>query len=378
MSSGLQESLRWLTLPLLGAALCGVAGCNGPSVFILHSPAQPTNAQTVTYTATAQDADGVSSIEIWENRNALTTCNGGMQCATPVSTSLLRTCNFAPTQANANCAFTTASGYPDGSFIGYRTVARDKGGNKAEEGWIYFAAGAFPWPNNPIPVYGKGAPAEKVDLVFIPDPDYGGNNNQFIQDVTSLLANGYLSTSIFAIDVRTWRGLWNFYVTYQTGDAQGFGSGCNAAPANWTNLRTIVNSGGILHTVALRDCSGIGDGSLFSVRTGATFTNPTSLHETGHSVFSMADEYCCDGGYWNIGPEANLFNSLANCQSNATSHSWPTTDCVKLGTTVSWWRSDGAGDLMANNNSNANRYGRSDQGRVYWLYFDQCIGAPGC
>ena len=357
--------------------LAGLAACEGPNVFVLHSPIQPSNTQPVTYTATAVDSDGVASIEIWEDRNTLTTCSNGMQCATHVSTSRLRICNFSPPITNATCTFTTGSGYPDSSFIGYRMVATDSRGNNASEGWIYFAAGAYPWPNNPIPIYGRGAPGEKLDVIFIPDTDYNGNNNQFMQDTSNLVANAYLSTQPFARDIRLWRSMYNFYLTYQTGDAKGYGSGCNQAPSNWTTLRAIVNSGGILHNNALRDCGGIGDGSLFSVQVGGTFTNPTAVHESGHSVFSMADEYCCDGGYWQIGPEANVFSSQSNCQTNATSHSWPTTDCVQIGTT-GWWRSDGANDLMQNNNSNTNAYGRSDDGRVFWMYFQQCTSPSGC
>ncbi|MGI9078694.1 MAG: hypothetical protein ACR2G6_15400 [Gemmatimonadaceae bacterium] len=371
-----QRSLRPSLFSL--ATFLLASGCStAPRVFVLHAPVQPNNAQTVTYTAAAQDADGVSSIQVWEDRNTLSVCNNGMQCATHVSTTLLRTCSFAPPQNNATCTFTTTAGYPDGSFIGYRAVARDTEGKDGSEGWIYYAAGAFPWPNNPIPIYGTGAPAEKVDLVFIPDPDYNANNNQFMQDATNLVTNSYLSANNFAQEVRDWRGYWNLYITYQTGDAEGFGSGCNTAPANWTNLRAIVNSGSILHTAALRDCAGIGDGSLFSVQTGGAFTNPTAIHETGHSVFSMADEYCCDGGYWNIAPQANLFSSQGNCQTNATTNSWPTSDCVQIGST-GWWRSDGANDLMQNNNSNTNVFGRSDRARVFWLYSTQCSGAPGC
>jgi len=342
----------WLVL----AALT-MSACAGPNVFILHSPIQPSNTQPVTYAARAVDSDGVASMEIWEDRNTLSLCSNGMQCATRVSTSLLRTCNFNPPQTSATCTFTTASGYPDGSFIGYRLVARDALGNSSSEGWIYYAAGAFPWPNNPIPIYGTGAPAEKIDVVFIPDTDYGGNNNQFMLDVTSLVTNGYLSTQPFGQEIRLWRGFWNLYITYQTGDAKGYQNGCNQAPANWANLSTIVNSGGIVHTANLRDCGGIGNGSLFSIMAGA---NNTLVHETGHSVFSLADEYCCDGGYWQIGPEANVFSSQANCQANATSHGWPTSDCVQIGTT-GWWRSDGANDLMAGGGQN----GRSDRGRIY-------------
>lgn len=356
-------------LPIFATLMLAI-GCAAPRVFVLHSPIQPNNTQPVTYTATAVDTDAVSSIEIWEDRLTLGLCSNGMQCATRVSTSRLTTCTFSPPQSNATCTFTTASGYPDGSFVGYRAVAANNRGRSASDGWIYFAGGAFPWPNNAIPIYATGAPSEKIDLVFIPDPDYGGNNNQFMQDVTSLIANAYLSTQLYALGIRPWRGFWNLYITYQTGDARGYPNGCNTAPSNWTTLRTIVNSGGIVHTQNLRDCSGVGDGSIFSTEPGSF---NTAIHETQHSVFSSADEYCCDGGYFELGPEANVFGSQANCQANASAHGWPITDCTQIGTT-GWWRSDGVGDLMAGGNS----LGRSDWRRVFWMYFDQCAGTAGC
>jgi hypothetical protein len=50
-------------------------------------------------------------------------------------------------------------------------------------------------------------------------------------------------------------------------------------------------------------------------------TEPTSLgtvlHETGHSPFGLADESCCDGGYWEQSVHPNLHNTLAGCQADA-------------------------------------------------------------
>lgn len=363
---------------LLSACLALVVGCNNPRVFVLHSPMQPTNAQTVTYTATATDSDRIRSIEIWEDRNTLGSCANGMHCATRVSTSRLTTCTINPPQTPATCTFTTAGGYPDGSFIGYRAVATDTKGDSGSEGWIYFAAGAYPWPNDPIPIYGTGAPAEKIDLVFIPDTDYGGNNNQFVQDVSGLVANGYLSNQPFASHIRLWRGYWQFYVTYQTGDARGYGNGCNQAPANWGTLTALVDGGAIVHVNNLRDCGQRPPNGLFSTMPGA---NQTTIHETGHTIFDLADEYCCDGGYWQTSPHPNLLPSQATCQANATSEGWPTGDCVQLrspscggGMNSTWWRSDRNNDLM----ECGAVYGRADQSRIYWMYFDQCSGTNGC
>ena len=115
--------------------------------------------------------------------------------------------------------------------------------------------------------------------------------------------------------------------------------------------------------------------SLLSILAG---NNNVLVHETGHAIFSLADEYCCDGGYWQIGPHANVFTSLANCQSDATGWGYPTTDCRQindgLGNLANAWIADVAGDLMAGGNV----FGRADQARIFWMYFDNCGSSPGC
>src|SRR5262249_24314897 len=126
---------RWLIL----FAPAVFTACGAPTVFVLHAPLQPSSTQSVPYTASATDRDGVTAIEIWEDRNTLGTCANGMQCATRVSTTRLQTCPFNPPQQNAQCAFTTSAAYPDGSFIGYRSTARNTQGNSATDGWIYYA-----------------------------------------------------------------------------------------------------------------------------------------------------------------------------------------------------------------------------------------------
>ena len=51
----------------------------------------------------------------------------------------------------------------------------------------------------------------------------------------------------------------------------------------------------------LRDCA---TGGIFSTEPGST---DTVRHETGHSPFGLADEYCCDGGYFQTGTNPNMY-----------------------------------------------------------------------
>jgi hypothetical protein len=266
------------------------------------------------------------------------------------------------------------SPYPDSSHIGYKATATNGVGETSSEGYIYFAAGTFPWPEDPIPIYVRGDQAAKVDLVFIPDMDYGVTNWEkgFMDDVTALIKNAFFSERPSARKIRSRREMWNFYITYFQGDAE---PGCNRTmPSNWTTLEATINSGFIVHRTDFRDCSGIGEGSVFSAEAILDPNNERFLsvpiHELGHSVFSLADEYF--GGYLFNLPlySHNVFPTRKMCRENAETHGWPKKNCKQIGKT-GWYRSDGSGDIMQNSSSAENEPGPSGQLRIDW-YYDKC------
>ena len=374
--------IKLVKLACFACTLSFLAGCS-PQVLITHSPVQPTSAQNVTYTAQVAGS-GITSVEIWESRYIL---NGAacdwphfLGCAVLQSSALLHTCSYAFTASNPSCSYVTTSPYPDGFIIGFKSIAHALDGSTGTDGWVYYVAGA-PGFFDPVPIRVSADFAEAIDVVFIADTDFNGINTDFIAATTNLLNQGYLSSLPFAQHVRPWRGLWNFYVTYQT--AHGATRPCNGVPANWTSLRAVVDNGVIVHKTPLRDCAYVGpeNGAMMSVTAGDL---PTLLHESGHGVFGVADEYCCDGGYFEssgIPPQPNVFSSLDHCQTNATSHGWPMTDCTQFcsfgGQCIPWWRSDDGNDLMQTGLA-GDDYGRSDEIDVYWLYFQRCIRNIGC
>jgi hypothetical protein len=324
----------------------------------------------VTYRVTATDPDGIQSIDISEDLRRFTLCSGGVKCSVPVSQTSLRRCVFPiPYPSPAQCTV-TVPGYPDESHVGYRATATTGSGAERSEGVIYFAAGTYPWPDDPIPVYVRGDPAEKIDLVFIPDQDDGGNRAEFATWVTALLRDSFLSREPFAQQVRLHREVWNFYLTYTPGDSTEVFGCRNLPPANWSTLRLTVNSGFIVHKDPMRDCSGIGEDTLFGAEP-IDAADPRSLtvpiHETGHSVFGLADEYQGGGLFTSTWPEHNAFKDRNACYANADAHNWPRGDCVKIGNTK-WYRSDDGYDLMADTATINHMPNRSDQGRAAWRY----------
>jgi hypothetical protein len=132
----------------------------------------------------------------------------------------------------------------------------------------------------------------------------------------------------------------NFWYMTDTGST---GPDCNNSPPYIFNIiGAFSDIAAILHTDPFRDCS---TGKVFS-------SEPTSYrtfaHESGHSLFGLADEYCCDGGYWQPNPWPNLYKSRENCEEDAKYQGWPPSDCqvfYRGSDNEDFWHSDRS-DLM--------------------------------
>lgn len=171
----------------------------------------------------------------------------------------------------------------------------------------------------PIPVLFAGDRASRVDVVFVADTDSytGPGDAGFQTDVGNLIRGAYFGQDYFLANQQSF----NFWLADQVGDADRVPAPTAADPSatrcvlarpgNWNEEYGWADTGAIIHADAFRDCAG---GGLFS-------TEPTSLgtalHETGHSPFGLADEYCCDGGYFENPPNPNLFDTSAECQTDA-------------------------------------------------------------
>jgi hypothetical protein len=130
------------------------------------------------------------------------------------------------------------------------------------------------------------------------------------------------------------------------------------------------DSAAILHTDTLRDCANLGL-RLFSSEPGSL---ATVLHETGHSPFGLADEYCCDGGYFETGPNPNMWETLEDCQADALALGRTAADCrtvidARPEPDEDWFVSDPEPDDLMNSDRRPPR--AADTRRMNW-FFDNC------
>lgn len=325
----------------------------GLTVRCIHTPLWPQSGDDVTITVESLDgmveiADGINhakiadTVEIWVND----------QSAPALSENGRTTASF------------TVNDVPAGDLL-YGCRVRDDGVS-AFTGWRRTRVGP-PAEGKAIPVIYTGDRNSRVDIVFIADEDSytSATDPAFLSDVHDVLKGAYYGRAYFLAN----QDKFNFWLADQTGDADSVTNTCmHVLPANWAADYSWRDSGVILHTNDFRDCAGSG---VFSVE-------PTSLkvvlHESGHSPFGMADEYCCDGGYFENPPNPNLFDMLPECQMDAPALGRVAGDCRSFTDTRPnpdqvWSLSDpNANDLMKDNGPPQ----AGDIRRMDW-FFTNCV-----
>lgn len=265
----------------------------------LHSPVWPQPGDMVTFTAETLDA------------NMRPIVADGIELLQPASgTGNVRRCT------NASACEIRLSATSNGTF-NYSCVA-DERGVAATTGRRSSIIGP-PATGRAVPVLQHQTTDRAMDLVFIADSDNytSANVTAFHNDVYSVIHRAFLSDELFLRN----QGRFNFWIAQDLGDAHGFNppSPCQTAPTNWTVDYSFSDSGVLLHTDDLRDCA---NGGIFSSEPGSI---NTVRHETGHSPFGLADEYCCDGGYFQTGTNPDLYGpeppgsatALAACRADA-------------------------------------------------------------
>ncbi len=161
-----------------------------------------------------------------------------------------------------------------------------------------------------IPVVYNGDPKDKINIVFVMDNDYGENVDLFKSDIMNLIENGYYKSSEIANN----KCKFNFYYHPEDGNYVEVCSKWDLPASFWKDC-SFADTAAIIFKGGDRACSS----TVFSAPRGSP---KVVVHETGHNIFGMADEYCCDGGYWQPSPgQPNIYTSKAACQSMSSNPS---------------------------------------------------------
>jgi subtilase family serine protease len=197
-------------------------------------------------------------------------------------------------------------------------------------------------PAGVSPLRLRGQPEDKIDVVFVPDTSYGGNVTLFTEDIRRAVTHGYYaSDAIFAN-----RDKLNLYYIF-SGEATvtgydatpratfSYSTGCDGFQDQTVGADSIA----VLHRNAFRDWAGTRcERRIFL---SEPESNRTFVHESGHSLFGLKDEYCCDSSYRQNDPNPNIYATRSACRDDATASGWDPNDCVEFCTSGSGNCGDG-------------------------------------
>lgn len=350
----------------------------GTNVLCLHDPIWPQGGEAVTISAEALDGalnpkSTNIDIEIWLNSNTA-----------PYTTA-----------SNMSSLTTPIGSFPAGSSFTYGCLIRDKTrGETVWSGWRKVQIG-LPPSGQAVPILFTGPRSSRIDTVFIADVDTytSAFDSNLLGDISNIIKNDYYAEKVFL----THQDDMNFWIALDRGNAK---DDCESeVPDNWDNDYTFADTGAILHRdSSIRDCNPGGERYFSSeVFPSINSTRRVILHETGHSPFGLADEYCdqrpgsmsttCDGGYFQNDPFPNVYEEPEDCIADIPAlQVWDdrlghprrtTSDCQEFTEVIDWWFDSDwsvsdppSSDLMVDN-----RIPRgADARRIDWL-FNRCASA---
>lgn len=311
-------SRRYLFVVFIIAALL-LSGCvPRPSVKITHSPVVAKSNETVTFTAELlDDGDGPADVQILVNATAVKTCTG--------------------LTSGSTCVFTGGpyTAYED-TTVSYLANATASDGATDSEGYYYFAVtdSNYDWSKNYIPARTNGTSTGKFELLFHPASDYG-SFGAFVDDVEDkmydVLGEQDLIESVNNFDD------FNFYIYRKTAaSTNNCGAPHNDADTDFPQRNADV----ILHVANFGDCTIMGGSPPhFTAEGGNT---KAFLHECGHGVFGLADEYdgapSCSTYYFEPANTPNIWDIEADCRAEQTSKGRDPDDCWKFTSCQGgWW-----------------------------------------
>jgi hypothetical protein len=364
----MRRLLLVLGLPLI------VSACASPNVRAMHDPIYRAEDHTSTITARAsQTRDGVAEITIEAIVGDLTACES-MSFLLPSlipcranAIAMGAVCTFANVTTEVGCSLPIPLRGP--RLVTYTARARSGANRTGSTGAVTYAGGppltqarwnlppigtiTMPWETARPILWRTDSPSmatnrsDKIDLGLLPDADMP-NYRAFTDDLQPIVLQlFYTDTNQFTVWTRTWKNLFNVWAGPVGADGEGCTRNFSGAAAT---VRQAFDGTAILHRNAFRDCASISlGGGAGTTETPLSDATWALLHEAGHYLFGLGDEYV-GGGNASVSQPKNVYSSKATCESNSTANGLPATQCVQIGMTGTWRNDDGQLTTMEDRN----------------------------
>ncbi len=311
----MKTHLKTLFWPIGLFALLFFGSCKpNPETFAIHTPISPDDNDNITYTlnriAGGAVVDEVKLFVIVFNVNA----DGSLFTTNPETEIQSWTSPTFPVNFT-----TTGSGYGTNKLVQYRFQV--KGNGKTYYHRISFATRPYPVVNAAIPVYVVGDQDKVINIVFIPDTSMDSRMTLFRNAVRSQIDSTFHQEDW----VRRFRSSYNFFINPVTAIARDFDTGQgHVLPSNSANL-SFAQGRAILHFQDIRDQSGNG---YFSAE---YYVRGTMLHESGHALYRLADEYdSASASHWEEAEWPNNWDNQTDAEAAAPGYNGKTAADVRV------------------------------------------------
>jgi hypothetical protein len=299
-----------------------LSGCY-PDVRITHSPVVAKSNETVTFSAeVTSDGDGPATVQILVNASLVQTCSG--------------------LSAGDTCTY-TGGPYPtyEGTTVAYAANIEDSDGKTKVRGYYYFSITdtSYNWGSYDY-LWARyvGATADKEDFVFHRASDYT-SFEAFVDDAGDKINDVFAEQD--RIEDADNFDTFNFYIYKNVAAGT---ANCGTVNANASTDMPWRDDDAILHVATLADCTQRDTIGHFTAEGSNT---KAFLHESGHAVFNLADEYDgCYTYYFEPPNTPNIFDTEAGCQAEQTAQDRDPNDCFQFTSCQGgWW---GIQDLSDN------------------------------
>ena len=302
----------------------------------VHSPLHPGNGQAVQFKLQAIDERLISRVELAIFEYELYTNSQGLPSKKRKAGGLWGTVDAwepATPRTIVEHSFSWPDGFSRHSNVEYIFSVINLDGAVTRR-MALFDAGDSPWPQDKILLYAtsRETMGNTINLCFFPDMDYDQNWTHFLSDVEALVYQGYHQNN----KIRSSKEYWSFYYTRQ--ETNGLALAMDPfnpdryPPFMKDSLILGIDAFGLLHRNPYSDGAYLNSNIQFlaqNVFTAEGYNWGTAVHETGHAIFRLSDEYngcACFSGTGGT----NIFRSREACAAFNDSLDRAADDCTEI------------------------------------------------
>jgi hypothetical protein len=217
--------------------------------------------------------------------------------------------------------------------------------------WLESDVPPFPSPSpQPQAIYWDAI--RRIDVAFLPDTDWGTDLHAFSDSAGEiaghLLFEPLYNNAVPPVVARYFEARQQF--SYWAGPAGAdaefpAGGWCTLNATGWVPAALAFTDGqAILHRLRFQDCSVGGPG--WATVTASPNAITTYVHESGHFLFCMGDEYqgaervaCSD--------PPNTIKTQIACLQTAAAFNYPSNWCVRIANSALWRITNWSAEIMA-------------------------------